>query len=186
MGLKAKLRKAENTDRPGERWLALPKREHYEVSDHGRIRRAWAGAGYPEGYFLKLWPNPCGYAHVMVYGGPNGRQLMGMHILVMLTHKGPPPPGKQVNHLDGNKQNNHLWNLDYVTPSENMRHAIATGLRGGKTPAPKRTKLTDRKVRAIRRRCAAGQSQQSVARDFGVSVSTVGAVVRRERWQHVT
>lgn len=39
------------------------------------------------------------------------------------------PSSLEVNHIDGNKQNNHISNLEFVTKSENMIHAYKTGLR---------------------------------------------------------
>ena len=54
------------------------------------------------------------------------------------------PEGKHcVNHIDGNKQNNHVENLEWCTHSENMKHAFKTGL-----SKPKR-KLDDRAIKAI-------------------------------------
>jgi hypothetical protein len=51
-----------------------------------------------------------------------------IHRLVMLTFIGECPKDKQVNHIDGNKQNNRLENLEYITSKENTQHAWKNGL----------------------------------------------------------
>ena len=59
----------------------------------------------------------------------NTRQKVGIHRLVALAFIGPCPEGKQVHHRDGNKRNPIARNLEYVSASENIKHAWATGLR---------------------------------------------------------
>lgn len=52
-----------------------------------------------------------------------------VHKLVALTFI-PNPQGKSgINHIDGNKHNNKVENLEWATPSENQQHALRTGLR---------------------------------------------------------
>lgn len=58
------------------------------------------------------------------------KKQMRVHILVCMAFHGMPPDNKyQVNHIDGNKQNNQSINLEWVTPQQNMKHATDTGLR---------------------------------------------------------
>ncbi len=56
-------------------------------------------------------------------------KTIGLHRLVAIGFIGPVPDGKVVNHIDGNKHNNSPDNLEYVTISENVKHAIMMGLR---------------------------------------------------------
>jgi hypothetical protein len=50
------------------------------------------------------------------------------HRMVWEAVNGPIPDGMQINHKNGNKQDNRICNLEVVTPSENTRHAFRTGL----------------------------------------------------------
>lgn len=48
--------------------------------------------------------------------------------LVALTFFGAPPDGYTVNHIDGNRFNNHIDNLEWLSRADNIRHGFTTGL----------------------------------------------------------
>ena len=64
------------------------------------------------------------WQRVSLYYNKDTYFKMSVHRLVALAFLGPPPDrGSQVNHKDGNPENNFLWNLEWVSGSENMKHA---------------------------------------------------------------
>ena len=97
---------------PGDR---DPQIENLLVSNRGRISQLTNGRNMIScGSLLKT-----GYLGVT----KRGRGLL-MHRLVAATFLGQPNlPTLQVNHKDGDRLNNHVRNLEYVTPSENARHS---------------------------------------------------------------
>lgn len=134
-----------------------------------------------------LWEsdNSRGYRTVRVRMPSRKWKTYSVHVLVCEEFHGPKPfPGAQVRHLDGNSRNNTAKNLCWGTKAENeadkTRHGtVATGERNGQS------KLNAQIVREIRERHASGESQRSLAREYGVGATTVSQVVRRETWAHI-
>ena len=75
---------------------------------------------------IALTKNPNGYLSCQLYENKKRKKIY-VHRLVML-HFAESSDKPCINHIDGNKQNNCIENLEWVTYSENMKHAIANGL----------------------------------------------------------
>lgn len=101
--------------------------DNYEVSNLGRVRRIKSGCGTYEGRILNFIENGKGYVIApMTLNSKKYRRYV--HRLVADAFI-PNPDGKpEVNHIDGNKRNNCVDNLEWVTRSENCAHACRTGL----------------------------------------------------------
>lgn len=110
-----------------EIWRTIPGQENYEASNLGRIRRVAPGRKTFVGKVLACQRVGTGYrSTALVRDGKAVRHYV--HRLVMLAFVGPPPSRHEVNHIDGDKTNNALSNLEYVTRSENNYHAFDNGL----------------------------------------------------------
>jgi hypothetical protein len=114
-----------------EIWKPCPMYEdRYEVSNLGRIRAAtWARIGGSKpGRILYEAKDDRGYSQVYLYR--NYRQhTVKVHRLVAVAFLGERLDGMTVNHIDGNKQNNSVSNLEYVSNLENCRHEYRSGRR---------------------------------------------------------
>lgn len=113
-----------------EVWKTIPGFEgRYEVSDKGRIRSYSNGrwGNQHKSRILKLKVNTSGYLCVNLYGGVECTCKM-VHRLVAEAFIPNPENKPQVNHINGNKRNNKVENLEWVTASENQYHAVRTGL----------------------------------------------------------
>lgn len=95
--------------------------EFYEVSNFGRVKTLRASAILSAGSLLKLRRDKYGYMRVVLAGDKHYSRVV--HRLVAFAFIGEPPDGCEVNHKDGNKENNRLSNLEYVTKSENSLHS---------------------------------------------------------------
>lgn len=93
---------------------------------------------------------------------------------------------KEVNHIDGNKLNNDAFNLEWVTRSENMIHAVCTGLlpvtRGSQRV---QAKMTESDVILIKEMMAKGIRRKDVCEKLNITVHMYKDVQRRKSWRHV-
>ena len=112
-----------------EVWKNIPNYEnYYQVSNFGNIKsldRYYNGRNL-KGKPIKLSPNKFGYLRFTAKKD-NITKTLHVHRVVLLTFN-PIVQEKQVNHIDGNKFNNRLENLEWCTDSENKIHAYKNGL----------------------------------------------------------
>ena len=106
-----------------EEWRPIKEFVHlYEVSNKGRFRNK-------RGVLLKPWNNNSNYVCIKFTVRGKGihklihRLIAEVFLIPTLIHKA------EVNHKDGNKLNNNLLNLEWVSSSYNKHHAFALGLR---------------------------------------------------------
>ena len=110
---------------------------------------------------------------------------MKAHRAVALAFLGPRPPGAQVNHISGDKNDNMPGNLEYVSCRQNVRHAWALGLRNSEQVRGEKhglAKLTEAQVREIR---SSNEKMSVLADQFGVTPQCIDAVQKHKTWRHV-
>lgn len=151
---------------------------NYEISDKGRVR----SLNYRSTGEIAIMSQTLrrGYPRIAKH-----EKSFQVHTLVADAFIGPRPEGMQVNHKDGNKQNNRRNNLEYCTPSQNTAHAHRSGLCNQKGDKNNASKLTEENVMRIKAIVRGGLSQTKTAAQFGVSRATVNFIMLGKRWGHV-
>lgn len=90
----------------------------------------------------------------------------------------------EVNHLDGNKKNNKLENLEWCTASENQKHAFKTGLqKTRKGESSNFAKLTEEDVKQVFELRKQGLLQREIAEIVGCTPSNISAILRGKSWK---
>jgi len=122
------------TDFSQEVWVDLPEwrgielRPWYKISNFGRASRTKNG-------HTDIMPQTlCSGYHIVQFRTTQATDINEYtHRLVatLFIPNVDPSLYVEVNHIDGNKENNHVSNLEWVTHTQNVEHAVRTGLANG-------------------------------------------------------
>lgn len=109
-----------------------------------------------------------------------------IHRLVAIAFIDNPENKSQVNHIDGNKLNNNVSNLEWATASENVQHAFDTGLKVAKPiqffgETNPHCKLTDEQCEEIRKMKKDGYSTICLSELFNIGKTQIYRIVNGEQ-----
>ncbi|MFO0958260.1 MAG: HNH endonuclease [Isosphaeraceae bacterium] len=96
-----------------------------------------------------------------------------VHRLVAEAFLGPCPPGMTINHIDYDRKNNHLSNLEYMTPAANTAHS-----RGRRQIGIKLNMAKAREIRSLR----GTATQAEIGRRFGITKQAVSKILAGKCW----
>lgn len=166
----------------------------FECSNYGRIRNANNKQVYT--------PHLSGIGYFQICTSINGKNKnIKIHKAVAETFIPNPDNLRDVNHIDGNKQNNNINNLEWVTHQDNMLHANKIGLHPStmntnnlwieKTcgESSNLSKLTEEEVRYIRKHYttyANGTTNKNeLAKLFNTTPMNINSIIMRKTWKHI-
>ena len=154
----------------------------YMVSNTGKVMSVGGRCGTSRNpLMLKQSANHDGYLKVrLLY---NGKDVTAkVHRLVAEAFIENSDGKETVNHKDGNKQNNHVDNLEWADRSEQMYHAYRYGLKprmnGEKCPAAKLTNEQAQEIRRLYKRNSKEFGTVALGRKYGITNAAVGRIVR--------
>lgn len=153
----------------------------YYVTEDGHV---WSEYSHK---FIRELPDKNGYLKVRLSSVdlPKGKQhAYSVHRLVLENYN---PienmENLQVNHINGDKTDNSIQNLEWTTCQENIQHAINNNLRAKVNGA---AILTEQDVLAIVERLKKKEPYKKIAQDYGVCEETIGRIKRRTAWTQLT
>jgi len=168
--------------------------EFYEVSNMGRVRSKdrvcpsrWGSPTIRRGRVRKLSEGGSGYLIVHLSDGDRRCHPL-VHRLVAQAFCPQRIDSECVNHKDGDKHNNKSENLEWVTNSQNSRHAVQSGLRHGKKGSQSHlSKISEQQVIEIIKLIATSRLTLSqIGSRYGISKTAIMHINKGSTWGHIS
>ena len=163
----------------GELWRNIVGYKEHQISTFGRIKSFYKGRVK----ILKPFVDKDGYLQIAL----TRSKKFKVHRLVAQAFISNPEGKPQINHIDGNKMNNHVDNLEWCTSTENNRHAVKIGLMKSGEDFPD-AKLTNEQVAWCRRVHIPGDREfgtNALARKLGVSPSAIYLLLKGKTYKDI-
>ena len=163
--------------------------DYYRVSSYGRIMsrdrvvpNRWGNGQHRKGKLMSPGSSPNGYKIITLH--KKGKvKYQTVHRTVAAVFLPNPENKPEINHIDGNKENNNIKNLEWVTVVENKKHAQDTGLFSSKGENNPNVKLTESDVRCIR---LSNVAMKELAEIYNVSRGAISKIKTRRSWKNVS
>jgi hypothetical protein len=170
---------------PNERWQAIEgTSSRYFISTFGRLlTMAWKGTDQTR--VMKPALDARGYPRTMII--QNGRTgTVKLHRLVALAYLPNPLNLPQVNHKNGQKDDNRVENLEWMDGKQNVQHAFARTSRTMEGTKAPNSKLTEAQVLEIRAKYVPRlYSSARLAKEYSMSVAAIKKILQRAHWKHI-
>lgn len=156
----------------------------YSIEEDGRVYSHYAKK------YMKTSIDKDGYETITLVNDKGGYSHFGIHRLLMIAFN--PVENMeylQINHIDGNKKNNDISNLEWCTTQENLKHARDTGLNpkifGGEIHSRAKIKQKDAKD-IIEKRLVHGMRIRDIAKLYPqIKYSTVRNITTGQIWKEL-
>lgn len=176
-----------------EKWKPVQGYEgFYEVSNEGRVRSVDRYVKQRDkfmqlkkGKVLSPAKNRLGYMCVAL-SRENKLSARTIHRLVAIAFIKNPNGYKEINHIDGNKQNNNVENIEWSTRSKNINHAIKMGLLVHATGEKHhQSKFTDQQIKELREKYDPQVPLREYAKEYNASISCISRIIRGDTYPKV-
>jgi hypothetical protein len=158
-----------------------PVYKKYLVSKEGVVKNQVTGKT------LKQTSNIQGYVTVSLFDEESCKWVRRkVHRLVAQTYIENPENKREVNHIDGSKDNNRVENLEWVTSKENKEHAWENGLYKDVGENHHSTYLTNDLVHTICERMQQGYRNKEICEEFSLERYIVADIRAGRKWSHIS
>ena len=151
-----------------EQWMPITENPEWGfISNFGRVKNQY-------GKIRKAQQSKFGYLRIGFEGGKFTRFVHRLVAEAFLNRGS----AEEVNHKDCNKLNNQLFNLEWVSKSENIRHAYDNNLRPHNH---RKAKLLPEHRQIIMEKISCGMTQREIAAEFGVGQPSLNVFLRGKK-----
>jgi len=172
-----------NLNFQNEIWKRIKYFPEYEVSNFGRVKSF--KRDIINGKIRKFYIDIYGYKTITLIKNSKLKTFT-IHRLVIQAFKSNPENKSQINHIDGNKLNNKIENLEWCTCSENLKHAYKLGLKSNKGEKASGAKLTEGQVLEIRELYKTRKyTYNSLGEIYKISYQSISDIIKRRTWTHI-
>lgn len=165
-----------------EVWKNISGFPGYQVSSLGRVKSCVRMNRRRE--MIRKTPLRAGYPF-LVLCKKGERFQIHVHVLVAKAFLDKSATRKHVNHIDGNRTNNTVENLEWVTHRENRIHACRI-LGKGRGSENGNSSLKEHQVKEIKAKLKLGRSLREIAKEYDVVKGTILFIKQGRTWAHIT